>query len=105
MKLAGVMLNSLGNVLANGFLILMTVVFMLLEASGLPRKIQAVAAASETYRQRMESFRIDVKHYVAIKTATSLAIGILIFGAKQKFSTSACQKYTGLGTVVMNGAA
>ena len=34
MKLAGTMLNSVGNVLANGFLILMTVIFMLFEASG-----------------------------------------------------------------------
>jgi len=79
MKLAGSMLNSMGNVLTNGFLILMTVIFMLLEAAGLPYKIRAIMDTPDASMSRMEDFINDVKQYVALKTWTSLGTGVLIF--------------------------
>ena len=78
MKLAAAMLNSLGNVLTNAFLILMTVVFMLLEAANFPNKLKTMMNAPEASLERWEGFINDVKQYVAIKTWVSLATGVVI---------------------------
>jgi predicted PurR-regulated permease PerM len=78
MKLAASVLNGLGNMLTNGFLILMTVIFMLLEAASFPVKLQAIQAAPEASLTRWENFLTHVKQYMAIKTWVSLATGIII---------------------------
>lgn len=78
MKLAATVLNSLGNMLTNGFLILMTVIFILLEAAGFPAKIQAIKGAPDASLIRWEHFLTHVKQYMAIKTWVSLATGIII---------------------------
>ena len=78
MKLVAALLNGLGNVLANGFLILMTVIFMLLEASSFPAKLRAVLGSSESSLRHFDSFIKNVKHYMAIKTLVSLATAILV---------------------------
>ncbi len=78
MKLAATVLNSLGNVLTNGFLILMTVIFILLEAASFPHKLQAIKGAPEASLDRWEHFLNDVKQYMAIKTWISLATGVII---------------------------
>ena len=78
MKLAATVLNGLGNVLTNGFLILMTVIFILLEAASFPTKLQAIKGGPETSLSRWEHFLNDVKQYMAIKTWVSLATGIII---------------------------
>jgi len=77
MKLVGNVLNSLGNVLTNGFLILMTVIFMLMEASSFPAKIDSIWRNPQTSQAYLNKFVGDVKHYMAIKTVTSLATGFL----------------------------
>ncbi len=78
MKLAATVLNGLGSVLTNGFLILMTVVFILLEAASFPAKLQAIKGTPEASLSRWEGFLNDVKQYMAIKTWVSLATGVLI---------------------------
>jgi predicted PurR-regulated permease PerM len=78
MKLVATLLNGLGNVLANGFLILMTVIFMLLEASSFPGKLRTVLGGPESSLVRFDNFVNNVKHYMAIKTLVSLATGILV---------------------------
>ena len=78
MKLVAVLLNSLGNVLTNGFLILMTVVFMLLEASSFPAKLRTVLSDPQSSLTRLDIFISNVKHYMAIKTLISLVTGIFI---------------------------
>lgn len=78
MKLAAVVLNGLGNVLTNGFLILMTVIFILLEAASFPVKLQAIKGAPDASLSRWEHFVAHVKQYMAIKTGVSLATGIII---------------------------
>lgn len=78
MRLAGTLLNSLGNVLTNGFLILMTVIFMLLEAANFPNKLKVVMGTPDASLARWERFTNDVKQYMAIKTWVSLATGIVI---------------------------
>jgi AI-2 transport protein TqsA len=78
MKLAAAVLNGLGNVLTNGFLILMTVIFILLEAASFPAKLQAIKGAPDASLTRWEHFLNHVKQYMAIKTWVSLATGVLI---------------------------
>ncbi len=78
MKFVATLLNGLGSVLTNGFLILMTVIFMLLEASGFPAKLQAAFGGPESSLDHFNSFINNVKHYMAIKTWVSLASGILV---------------------------
>ncbi|RJP78083.1 MAG: AI-2E family transporter [Desulfobacteraceae bacterium] len=78
MNLAATVLNGLGNVLANAFFILMTVIFILLEASGFPAKIQIALGDPESSLQGFEQFLDTVKQYIAIKTWISAATGIFI---------------------------
>ncbi|MFH1076108.1 MAG: AI-2E family transporter [Pseudomonadota bacterium] len=77
MRFAGIFLNGLGNVLANGFLILMAVIFILLEASSFPRKLRVILGPDSSL-SHFNDFLIKVKHYVAIKTLVSLGTGVLI---------------------------
>ncbi|MBW2600330.1 MAG: AI-2E family transporter [Deltaproteobacteria bacterium] len=76
-KLVGTVLNGLGNALTNSFLILMTVIFMLLEASSFPAKFDAISGNPQTSQAHLDKFITNVKHYMAIKTCTSFATGIL----------------------------
>jgi len=79
MKLVATLLNNLGNVLANGFLILMTVIFMLLEASSFPKKLRsALGEHNASSMPYFDGFISNLKHYMVIKTFTSLATGVLV---------------------------
>jgi predicted PurR-regulated permease PerM len=78
MKLAAGVLNGLGNMLTNGFLILMTVIFMLLEAASFPVKLQAIQDKPDASLANWEHFLAHVKQYMAIKTWISLATGVII---------------------------
>jgi len=78
MKLAAAVLNGLGNVLANTFLILMTVIFILLEASSFPAKLQQILGDPDSSLGNFEKFLDTVKQYMAIKTGISMATGICI---------------------------
>jgi AI-2 transport protein TqsA len=78
MKLAAAVLNGLGNALANTFLILMTVIFILLEASSFPAKLQQILGDPDSSLGNFEKFLDTVKQYMAIKTGISLATGICI---------------------------
>lgn len=80
MQLAASMLAGFGNVLKNSFLILLTVVFMLMEASSVPQKIHRVfddAGASKAVAG-FDEFAKTLHRYLAIKTATSLATGTIV---------------------------
>ncbi len=78
MRLAGSILNGLGNVLTNGFLILMTVIFILLEASGFPAKLSKILGGKTSSLSHFETFVDNVNQYMAIKTWVSLATGVVI---------------------------
>ena len=78
MKLVAILLNSLGNVLTNGFLILMTVIFMLMEASSFPAKLRGVLGGPESSLVRFDNFISTIKRYIAIKTMISLATGAFV---------------------------
>ncbi len=78
MKMAAVGLSSLGSLLTNTFLILLTVIFILLEASSFPAKLKRVMANPDEGFRSLEHFLENIKRYMAIKTLTSLATGVLI---------------------------
>lgn len=75
-KLVADTLSSLGDVMVRLFLVIITVVFMLFEASSLPRKIYAALDDPEVKMQQAERFFSSVNNYLAIKTLVSAATGI-----------------------------
>ena len=78
MKMAAQGLNSLGNLVTNTLLILLTVIFILLEASSFPAKLRRILGNPEESFGHFEQFTRNIKHYMAIKTATSLLTGVAV---------------------------
>ncbi len=81
MQLVGNLLSGLGGLLANGFLILLTTAFILMEAATFPNKLREVASDPEGVDERVDRVLTTLKRYLAIKTATSLATGGVVAGA------------------------
>ncbi len=80
MKLVGNMLSGLGGVLTNAFMILLTVVFILLEASSFPRKLHAALTNPGASLEHFEQFIHNIQRYMSLKTWISLATGATIAG-------------------------
>ncbi len=78
MQYVAVLLFGLKTVLTSGFLIILTVIFILLEASSFPSKLHAALANPERAVLFFEKFNTNLQRYIVIKTLTSLATGILI---------------------------
>lgn len=78
MDLATNMFSSLSGAMANLCLIIITVVFMLFEASGLPRKIHLALDDPEMRLNQIEKFISSVNSYIAIKAAVSVLTGVLV---------------------------
>ena len=76
MQLVATLLAGFGGVLTNTFLITLTVVFILLEASGFPAKLRAAMKDPKASFPAFEQFTHAVKSYLVIKTAVSLATGV-----------------------------
>ncbi len=77
MGMAGKLLSGLGNALANTFLIVLTVIFLLIEATALPHKWAAMGNDAPSARH-FETFVASVSSYFSIKTWVSLATGVFI---------------------------
>ena len=77
MQLVAKMLNGLGGMLTNRFLILLTVIFMLLEASGFRAKL-GVALNRPSSIEELQSIADNINRYMALKTLVSVATGITI---------------------------
>ena len=73
------LLAQLGTLLKNGFFIYLMMVFMLMEASALPSKIREALNSEETF-ENLSQIANNVKRYLALKTALSLATGLLVMG-------------------------
>ena len=78
MRLVAAGLSSFKLVLTNGFLILMTVIFMLMEASGLPKKLKMIMGEQENALDTFDEFVANVKQYMEIKTLVSLGTGAIV---------------------------
>ncbi len=78
MGLAAEMLSSFGSVMANLFLIILTVIFMLFEASSFPHKLHFALDDPQMRLNQIERFLSSVNHYIAIKTLVSVATGCIV---------------------------
>ena len=78
MGLAANMLSGFGSVMANLFLIILTVVFMLFEAPSLPSKLHLALADPTRRMKQIDQFLTSVNHYIAIKTMVSIATGLMV---------------------------
>jgi predicted PurR-regulated permease PerM len=79
MILAGGIFAALSSVLTHAFLILLTVVFILLEAADLPKKLRIVLKNPERSLSTIEKFSQSAKRYMVIKTLISAAVGLVIW--------------------------
>ncbi len=68
-------LKSLGSLLANSFLIILTIIFMLMEISQFTAKIEQTHSNSLT---QIIEISDKIKHYILLKASTSAATGIII---------------------------
>ena len=78
MKLVARIISGVGGVLTNSVLILLTVIFMLLEAAGFPSKLKAASSDAEEYLERLGKVATGINRYLAIKTWMSLMTGLLV---------------------------
>jgi AI-2 transport protein TqsA len=78
MKMAGTLLGGLGDILTNALLILLTVIFILSEASSLPAKIHAALKAPDVSMERFSRVLDNINRYMILKTTMSLLTGVLV---------------------------
>lgn len=78
MRLGAQMISGLGEILTNSFLIVLTVMFILFEASIFRQKVLAIWGSRSRSMESFSRFTGDVYRYLAIKTLVSLATGIAI---------------------------
>ena len=78
MGMVGKTLASLGNVMTNAFLILLTVIFILSETAMFHSKLHRAAGEGSKSLEAIERFTSSINQYMAIKTALSLLTGVLI---------------------------
>jgi len=80
MKMVSSVFSSLSEILANFFLIILTVVFILLEAANMPRKMQVAFGGAEATvaLQNFSKIGEGINKYLALKSVISLATGALI---------------------------
>ena len=71
-------LDGLGNLFTNAFLIIFTVLFILLEASSFPAKINAMARQGDIQFDYIDHFLSSVQRYIGLKTITSFITGVLV---------------------------
>lgn len=71
-------LSGLANLLSNALIILITVIFMLLEASRIPAKLKAAFGTSHPLLANIKEIIDDVRRYMVIKTTTSALTGISV---------------------------
>tara|TARA_A100001037_G_scaffold81572_3_gene73606 strand:- start:1768 stop:2832 length:1065 start_codon:yes stop_codon:yes gene_type:complete len=76
--MAGNTLSGLGGALSNGFLILLTVIFILAEAASFPRKLADVLENPEEDLPHFATFAENVNRYIGIKTTVSVITGIIV---------------------------
>lgn len=77
MDLAGNLFSAVTRLLRQTAIVLLTMTFILLEAAGFPAKLEAALGKTGGLR-RFSKVQIEVQRYLVIKTAISLATGILV---------------------------
>lgn len=78
MGLATDLLSGLSGVLANFFLILLTVIFMLFESDSVPKKIHIALDDPSMRLRQIDQVLSSVKNYLVIKTVVSVFTALII---------------------------
>jgi predicted PurR-regulated permease PerM len=78
MSYAGRIAKALSGMLGQTLLIFLIVAFVLVEASGLHRKLRAIPAVSEERLEALEKNFQDVRRYVSLKSVMGLLTGTLV---------------------------
>ena len=78
LNIVGDAFNQLSNLFANGFLILLTVIFMMLEVSSLPKKINEMFANPEASLSRIKAVTQNINKYITLKTIMNLCNALLV---------------------------
>ena len=76
---AGELISGLSGALTNALLILLTVIFILLEAKTLPAKLTAALSTPEHSIARLEAVMDSINQYMGIKTLVSLGTGLVVW--------------------------
>jgi AI-2 transport protein TqsA len=71
-------LSGITGLFGNVFLVLVTLMFMLLEASGFPRKLLALSGGRPLLSEQANRIRDSIYQYVTLKTIISLCTGMLV---------------------------
>ena len=79
LRLVSGTVKGLASALSNTVLVILTMVFILLEAAGFPTKFRVAMGSAEKIGRFAKVTR-EVQRYLAIKTAVSLVTGLLIAG-------------------------
>ncbi len=74
----GSTLNGLLGALANTSLVVLTMVFILFEAAGFPRKLAKAVEHPTTSLQSGGRIMVEIQRYLALKTVVSVATGVLV---------------------------
>jgi len=78
LRLVSSLLGSMSSMFSNAFLILLTVVFMLYEATDLPHKLCLMSDKGSSTLASLNRITRDIRRYMWIKTMTSLLTGVLV---------------------------
>ncbi|MCU0332965.1 MAG: AI-2E family transporter [Ignavibacteriaceae bacterium] len=78
LDIAGNVFNQLSNLFTNGFLILLTVIFMMLEVSSLPKKINEMFANPEASLSSIKAVTQNINKYITLKTIMNLCNALLV---------------------------
>ena len=78
MSLTSGLLTGVGSALSNIVLILLTVTFILLEASSFPIKLRSVLGDPQCAFPQVTKFVNDIRRYMVIKTIISLTAGVTV---------------------------
>ena len=79
MGLVRMALTNVSGVFSTGILVLFTVLFILLEAAGLPAKLKVAFKTTPEAEARLDKMLSSLNQYMLIKTLASLATALLIF--------------------------
>jgi len=77
-RIVGDAFNQISNLFANGFLILLTVIFILLEESTLPGKIKKMFSNPGTSLEKIQSVTQNINKYIALKTVMNICNALLV---------------------------
>ncbi len=76
--LAGDVVQRVASLVASGFLVLLTVIFILAEATEWPKKLKTFLSDRDMEIEWINQFGSTLNRYIAIKTSTSLLTGTLV---------------------------